>query len=140
MKRSVVLDTGPLVALLSARDPLHAWAVEQWARIEPPLMSCEAVFSEACFLLRSTARGDEAVLGLLRRGVIKIGLSLTEEAAAIERLISKYRDVPMALADACVVQLAEKLQSPCVFTIDGHFDIYRMHGRRVIPTLQPPVT
>ncbi|WP_071783249.1 PIN domain-containing protein [Rubidibacter lacunae] len=52
MKRRSILDTGPLVALLNRRDRHHQWATLQWAEIEPPLLTCESVLSEALFLLR----------------------------------------------------------------------------------------
>ena len=70
MKRQVILDTGPLVALLDARDRHHAWAVAQWADIEPPLLTCESVISEACFLLDQTRAGSAAVFEMLVRKVI----------------------------------------------------------------------
>jgi len=53
MRRRVVVDTGPLVAFLDKRDRHHDWAVSQWSQIEAPLLTCESVLSEACFLLRS---------------------------------------------------------------------------------------
>jgi len=70
VKRQVILDTGPLVALLDARDRHHAWAVAQWADIEPPLLTCESVISEACFLLDQTRAGSAAVFEMLVRKVI----------------------------------------------------------------------
>jgi predicted nucleic acid-binding protein len=63
----VILDTGPLVALLAAQDSMHDWAKETIARLEPPLSTCDAVLTEACYLLRKTKRGVEGVLTLVRR-------------------------------------------------------------------------
>ena len=55
MKQRVILDTGPLVALLNGKDKYHRWVTMQFARIKPPLLTCEAVLSEACFLLSAPA-------------------------------------------------------------------------------------
>jgi predicted nucleic acid-binding protein len=69
MKRQVILDTGPLVAFLNGRDKHHDWAEAQWAQIQPPLLTCEAVISEACFLLRQWEEGAGDVFELLQRKV-----------------------------------------------------------------------
>ena len=53
------------------------------------------------------------------------------------RLIQKYSDVPMSLADACLVHMTEKLAAPLVLTTDADFRIYRRHGRQIIPCLLP---
>ena len=62
MTRIVTLDTGPLVALLNRRDRYHRWATEQWADVELPVLTCEPVLTEACFLLRELPGGPAAVL------------------------------------------------------------------------------
>lgn len=139
MKRQVVLDTGPLVALLNRGDRHHQWARNQWGQMTPPLFTCEAVLAEACFLVRRFADGQTAVLELARRGILDLSFRLTEETDAIFRLLKKYRNVPMSLADACMVRMAERHPQGVVFTLDNDFSIYRKNGRQVIPTLMPPV-
>jgi hypothetical protein len=74
---------------------------------------------------------------LLSRGVVRTPFRLEEEVTVLARLLKKYSDVPMALADACVVRLSEKIADSAVFTIDRQFKIYRKHGRQVIPTILP---
>jgi predicted nucleic acid-binding protein len=101
------------------------------------LYTCEAVLSEACFLLRRSTGGAEAVLHLLERGLISVAFHLADEAAAVRRLLGRFRAVPMSLADACLVRLAELHAEPAVLTLDADFRIYRRHGRQVIPTLMP---
>ncbi|MCY4563442.1 MAG: PIN domain-containing protein [Gammaproteobacteria bacterium] len=133
----VILDAGPLVALLNRRDRHHSWARDQWARISPPLIACEAVLAEACFLVRRFPDGQQAVLDLARRGVLDLSYRLAEDADAVSRLMGKYRDVPMSLADACLVRLAERHTDGVVLTLDNDFSIYRKHGRKVIPALTP---
>jgi predicted nucleic acid-binding protein len=134
VRDAVLIDTGPLVAFLNREDECHEWARDNWATIRPPLLTCEAVLGEACFLL-SSAGGAGAVLGLLKDGVLSIRLDVEKEAEALTRLLEKYADVPMSLADACLVRMAEQVGRSVVFTLDSHFRIYRKHGRQVIPTL-----
>ncbi|MCK8600508.1 type II toxin-antitoxin system VapC family toxin [Desulfoferrobacter suflitae] len=138
MKRRIILDTGPLVAFLNSQDKYHDWTKAQWAEIRPPLLTCEAVISEACFLLRGFHKGPSSVLELLKRKVLKISFSMEDQIAAISLFMNKYRSLPASLADACLVRIAELHESSTVLTLDSDFRIYRMHKRRVIPLLTPP--
>ena len=135
--RHVILDTGPLVALLDRGDLHHQWAVDQWAQIAPPLHTCEAVLAEACFLVRRFPGGQAAVMDLVRRGILELSFRLPEEIEAIARLLKKYQDVLMSFADACLVRMAERYGGGVVFTLDNDFSIYRKNGRQTIPTLMP---
>jgi predicted nucleic acid-binding protein len=134
--RVAIVDTGPVVAFLNRRDRHHAWAAEQFGGLSPPLLTCEAVLSEAAYLVRGLAGGPEAVLELVARGVVKPTFRLQDEVSTVKALVKRNaRD----LADACLVRMSE-LHSDCVIlTIDTEFrDVYRRHGRQVIPTLLPP--
>lgn len=136
MHRAIV-DTGPLVALLSARDTHHQWARSSFATIAPPGITCEAVLAEAWHLLRGTARGQSALLELLAGGTLTIEFGLMAELAAVRRLVSRYKDQPMSLADACMVRLAEMYDEASVITLDRDFAVYRKNGRQVIPLISP---
>jgi predicted nucleic acid-binding protein len=138
MKPAILLDTGPLVAFLDGRDRHHDWTVNRWADIDPPLLTCESVISEACFLLREIKDGSAAVMELISRGVIEASFHLGEEIETVSRLLAKYDDVPMSLADACLVRMSELHAESAVFTIDRDFRIYRRHSRSVIPIISPP--
>ncbi len=131
------MDTGPLVALLNRRDMHYEWALQQWAGIEPPLITCEPVLSEACFLAEGKSRGAREVLALVVRGAIQANFRLATEAPALSELLARYANIPMSLADACLVRMAELNPGSPVLTIDSHFRVYRMHGRQVIPTIMP---
>lgn len=133
----VLLDTGPLVAFLNRRDRYHTWAAEQLAGVRVPLLTSESVLSETCFLLRNLEGGVDAVFRLLERGLITIAFLLADEAPAVRRLMARYRRVPMSLADACLVRLAEMRSGSTVLTLDADFRIYRKSGRQAIPTLMP---
>jgi len=134
----VLADTGPIVAYLNRRDRHHDWAVAHLRQLRPPLLTCEAVLSEAVFLLQSAPGGGDRVMDLLSRGVLRLPFALQEESSAVSRLLRRYGSVPMDLADACLVRMSEQHADCVLLTVDSEFrDVYRRHGRQVIPTLLP---
>jgi len=135
--RIVFLDTGPLVALLRRRDRHHQWAVEQFKRIDPPLHTCEPVLAEACHLLKTWQEGSQSVIKLLETGALKIDFHLQDELASIKALMTRYQNIPMSLADACLVRMSELNASGTVLTLDSDFFIYRRHGRQIVPVIIP---
>ena len=132
-----LLDTGPLISYIAAGLRHHAWAVEQWKRLRPPLLTCEPVLTEAAYLLKREGQEADALFDLLDRGVIRIALAVQEEQADLRALLHRYRNRPMSLADACLVRLSEIHATGEVFTLDSDFRIYRRHGNKVIPVLTP---
>ena len=90
MTTAVLLDTGPLVALLDQRDQHHAWALEQMARLPPPLRTCEAVVAEAFHLLRRAARPRAAILEMMAEGVLTIPFLLREQSREVLALLTRY--------------------------------------------------
>lgn len=137
MKREVILDTGPLVAFVNGRDRYHEWAKLQWDQIEPPLLTCEAVLSEACFLLRRIEGGQTAVLELLKRNVLHLGFRIDDSVKEIAWLLNKYSNVPISLADACLVRMSELNADSPILTMDTDFRIYRKNKRYAIPLISP---
>jgi predicted nucleic acid-binding protein len=137
MERDVVIDTGPLVAALAKRDAWHTWAVARWREIEPPLETCEAVITEAAFLLRNVPGGADALLALVEEGVVEVRLNLADDVGAVRALLARYADQPMSLADACLVRLTEIRPRAKVLTLDQDFRRYRRLGRKVIPLIAP---
>jgi predicted nucleic acid-binding protein len=137
MKRNVILDTGPLVALIDKSDRDHAWTVRQWEDITPPMLTCESVISEACFLMNQIDSNGNAIFEMLARKTIEAPFHLQDHSKSIQALIRKYSNVPMSVADACLVLMAEQIPSSSVLTLDGDFRIYRKNGRQVIPLIAP---
>ena len=135
--RRVLADTGPIVALLNARDEYHEWATTSFQNLEPPLFTCEAVLAEASHLVRKLQGGPEAVLDLVTRGVLQVAFRVDAELLALRTLLVKYRSVPMSLADACLVRMSELDPRAEVLTLDSDFTIYRRSGRLKIPLLMP---
>lgn len=135
MAASVLVDAGFLVAFLSGRDRHYKWALAQSSSMALPWKSCEAALSEAFHLLGKNGRPGLATL--LRRGAVACEFALAENRDPVLNLMQKYADVPMSLADACLVRMTEILSDPTVLTTDAHFRIYRRHSRQVIPCAMP---
>ena len=135
MAESVAVDAGFLVALLNRRDGHHQWAVDQASRFARPWLTCEAALSEAFHLLG--AHGAPALSALLRRRVLLIDFALASHQEVVMRLMAKYSDVPMSLADACLVRMTEARADFIILTTDADFHIYRRHSRQVIPCVTP---
>ena len=133
----VLADTGALVALLDRREKFHSWAVEQIRTIRPPLVTCEAVLAELCFLLSEVPKGILAVQGNLVSGAWTLDFSLKDEYARVLALMEVYSDQPMSLADGCLVRMSEMRGDSRVFTLDRHFQVYRRNRRQVIPMITP---
>lgn len=120
---TVIVDAGPLVAYLCGDDQDHLWAEAQFRRFRSPLITCDAVLSEAMFLLGRQGEGVRPLLALLERGLLIPAFNLTVELKAVVELIRRYEDVPMSLADACLVRMAEMHPAAQVFTLDRDFTI-----------------
>lgn len=139
MSPVILLDTGPLIASLSKRDSLYLWAEEQIKRLPLPLLTCEAVITEACFLAYRTLGSGDSVLEFIQTGAVKLDFNLAAEVDPVKTLMSRYANVPMSLADACLVRMSELYQDSLVLTTDSDFTIYRRHKNQPIQTLMPPL-
>ena len=126
MAASVIVDTSFLVALLKARDSHHPWAVSEAALHSRPWQTCESVLSEAYFLLGRDGRA--ALLALISRGVVLVSFRFSQEEEPVLALMRKYADVPMRLADACLVRMTKILDDTTVLTTDTDFRVYRRNG------------
>ncbi len=137
MTRRVIVDTGPLVAFLDRAQTHHRWTTEESRRFEMPWLTCEAVVAEAWHLLRRSPAAQEAVLEMVRRGHVQFAIALGNEIEAVLALRRKYRDVPMSLADACLVRMSELFDGHHVVTFDSDFTIYRKRGREPLALVMP---
>jgi predicted nucleic acid-binding protein len=137
MARTVLIHSGCIVAALHQRDQHHAWARAHFESFVNPCLTCEAVLSESFFLLQCARQATDALCALLERKIVSVEYSLRAELAATLRLLRRYANVPMSFADACLVRMAEVFDDVAVFTTDSDFEIYRKHGRQVIPLITP---
>jgi predicted nucleic acid-binding protein len=131
MPAAVLVDTGPLVALLDPSDAARAQCRAALGRLERyELITTEAVITEASFLLDFSAQAQSGLQRLLGLGRPRVEAIARQERARISELMEKYADLPMDYADATLVVLAERLDCPRVFTLDRRdFGVYRL-GRK----------
>jgi uncharacterized protein len=133
----LLIDAGPLIALLNRRERHHAWVRDLLDTIEPPLFTCDPVLSEVCFVLQRLQRGANAVLELVARGIVRSDFRVASEIDSLSSLMKKFANVPMSLADACLVRMTELEPRAEVLTLDGDFRVYRRNRRQAVPTIMP---
>jgi uncharacterized protein len=134
-----IVDTGPLVAFFDRAERHHAWAVARIEELEAPLLVCEPVLTEAMYLLSRDPRAPDTLFEFLQNGALSIAFALEDHVEALRKLLQKYRDTPISLADACVVRMAEINERHAVLTLDSDFSIYRKHGRTPLKLIHPSI-
>jgi predicted nucleic acid-binding protein len=123
--KPVLLDTGVIVALLDRSENAHEACAELIRELQVPLITCEAVIAESCYLLRNLRGASDAVMENVAAGIFQIPFQLSQEAARVKPLLRKYRDRNIDLADACLIRLADEFDTGDVLTLDNDFAIYR---------------
>lgn len=103
---AAIVDTGPLVALFDRAERHHRWVAECFDELEAPLLVCEPVLAEAMHLLARYPKAQDALLELVANGALQVAFRLDEHVGALRRLLHKYRDTPMSLANACIVRMS----------------------------------
>ena len=135
--RAAIVDAGPLVAWFNRSERHHRWVCDRIEELDAPLLVCEPVLAEAMYLLARSPGAHDALLDHLQEGALNIAFQIAEHTALLRRLLNKYRDTPMSLADACIVRMAEIYEDHAVFTLDADFSIYRKHGRVPLALIHP---
>ena len=129
-----IADTGFLVAFLNRRDQHHAWAVALAGEVVEPLLTCEAVLSEATFHLKSAGR----VLELVEQGLVTLAFDAKKHLKELRKLATRYADRQPDFADLCLVRMSELTPKHSVITVDtSDFSVYRRNGRDTIPLITP---
>jgi predicted nucleic acid-binding protein len=134
---AVLLDTGVIVALVDRSEKHHQACVDALEETGGRLVTCEAVLTEACYLLRGIHGAPQAVLANVKEGIFRVPFASSESAESVASLLTKYRDVPMDFADACLVQLADMLGTGRILTLDSDFAVYRWRKRRRFECIVP---
>jgi hypothetical protein len=134
---NVLVDAGPLVALIDRSDKHHKHCVDALSILRDPLSTVWPAVAEAMYLLRVSAFAQRALWDMINAIGVKFADLGLDDCPRMRELMWKYRDLPMDLADAALVRVAERDNLRRVFTIDRQdFEIYRPHrfGRfEIIP-------
>lgn len=137
MTASWLIDTGPLVALLVGDDRHHGWALEQSKQAPPTVLTCDAVISEALFLLKREGHEVDHLFDLVHAGFLHSAFDFHAEYRVVRDLMRRYRERPMTFADACLVRMAELRPEALVWTLDKDFHFYRKLGRQTLSLVSP---
>ena len=133
----IIVDTGPIVALINPRDQHHQWAREATRHINEPMLTCDAVLSEVLFLVSGVPNGIRRFTEMLASGAIHSDFATAANQRELAALIQKYQSLPMSFADACLVRLAEIHDGAVVLTVDSHFQVYRKNGSESLSLMMP---
>ena len=136
--RPVLLDTGVIVALMDRGEKSHDACAEVILNLEAPLITCEAVISESCYLLRDLTGASEAIIDNVAAGIFQIPFQLSRESAGVKSILRKYRDQEIDFADACLIRMAEEFATPEVLTLDKDFTFYRWGRNKPFRLLLAP--
>jgi uncharacterized protein len=128
--KPVLLDTGVVVALLDRSERYHVRCADAVGELERPLITCEAVIAESCYLLRRLPGAAEMILENVARGIFHIPFQLSQSAGPVGTILRKYRDQPADFADACLIHLADQLNTGEILTLDRDFMQYRWRKTR----------
>jgi predicted nucleic acid-binding protein len=133
----ILVDTGFLVALYDRREPMHNICRQLHDQLENPLVTCEAVIVEALHLLRFLPKAKQNILASIDQGVLEIRFRLSESAGQVQALMEKYIDTPAGFADACLIHMADELDTGDILTLDSDFAHYRWRKTRPFRMLIP---
>jgi predicted nucleic acid-binding protein len=137
--KPVLLDTGVIVALLDRSEKYHHACAAAIRDLDAPLITCEAVLAESCYLLRNLPGAPEAVIENVAAGIFQVPFQLSREATGVKQVLRKYRDRRIDLADACLICLADEFGTADILTLDKDFEVYRWSRRkpfRILLTLR----
>lgn len=135
-------DAGPLIALIDADEPDHAVCRSIVGNLRLPLVTTWPAFTEAMYLLARAGGwlGQDALWRLVRSGRLELADLSPSAVERSSQLMKKYADLPMDLADATLVALAEERGQRRVFTLDADFGVYRLYGRQRFEIVPGPVS
>jgi predicted nucleic acid-binding protein len=136
--KPILLDTGVIVALLDRSEEYHHDCANAVQVLQAPLVTCEAVLAESCFLLRGLPSAPEAVMDNVVAGIFQVPFKLSAAAAGLKQILRKYRDRKIDLADACLILLADEFETGDILTLDKDFDIYRWGRNKTFHRLPVP--
>lgn len=134
---NVIVDTGPIVALLNKKDRYHGFVDEQMHSLQAPFYTCEAVITESFFLLQRVAHGTERLIELLDTEKIDFFFDYPKHKSRVHQIIQDYNKLPASFADAFLVSMFDTTPNASIFTLDSDFNIYRNFTGNTIPLISP---
>jgi predicted nucleic acid-binding protein len=136
--KPVLLDTGVIVALLDRSEKFHQACAGAVRELQAPLITCEAVIAESCYLLRNLPGAPEAVIENVAAGIFQVPFQLSREAVGVKQVLRKYRDRRIDLAGACLIRLADEFETADILTLDKDFAVYRWSRNKPFHILPGP--
>jgi hypothetical protein len=133
----ILVDTGPLIALVRADDQHHEECAAAFRTLRQPIGTVWPVLTEAMYLLAGVSGAQEGVWEMIARGTVQLIPLGSDDVPRIRELMRQYANRPMDLADASLIRVAEREGIRQFFTIDRKdFAVYRLHGR-IRPSILP---
>ncbi|MBM2815820.1 MAG: PilT protein [Ignavibacteria bacterium] len=135
-----LVDTGAFIAFFDSSDNYHQWAINIFDTFSRNrVFTCEVVIAEVVYMLRKRINlyAADNFLNAIENGSIQIAFKLSDEVSRLRLLMERYKDVPMDLADACIVRMSELEEYYEIVTVDRDFYIYRRNGRQPLNLVTP---
>jgi uncharacterized protein len=126
-----LVDTGAILAIVSANDRWHTACLRALASLRLPLFTTEAVLTEAFYMARKLYGTLDETWAFVRSGSLTVCPLEDSDLSHLQALMSQYSDCPMDFADATLVHLAARKRLSTILTIDhDDFETYRLPGRK----------
>lgn len=133
----VLVDTSFLVGVYDQTDAFHSRCMQAHELVDHPMATGEAVVTESLYLLRFVRGAASGILSSIEQGALEIRFDLSNSALRVRKLLEKYVDVPASLADVCLIQMADELDTGDILTLDKDFRHYRWRRNRSFNLLIP---
>ena len=133
----ILVDASFLVSVYDKQEPYHRQCMAVLDQVNQPLVTCEPVVTEAIYLLRRLPGAPQAILASIQEGQLEIPFQLVHGVDEVLAYYTKYRDTPCDFADACLIQMANQLDTGDILTLDSDFMHYRWKRNRRFKLLIP---
>jgi predicted nucleic acid-binding protein len=133
----IIVDASFLVSVYDKQEPHHCQCMAVLDQVNQPLVTCEPVITEAIYLLRRLPGAPQAILASIQEGQLEIPFQLADGVDKVLAYYKKYRDTPCDFADACLIHMADELDTGDILTLDSDFKHYRWRRNRRFNLLIP---
>jgi len=134
---SILVDASFLVSVYDRQEPYHRQCMAVLDQVKQPLVTCEPVVTEAIYLLRRLLGAPQAILASIQESRLEIPFLLAHGVDEVLAHYTKYRDTPCDFADACLIAMADQLNTGDILTLDSDFKHYRWRRNRRFRMLIP---